>query len=149
MKTPNVYEWNNEPRNTQNTQAKASKEDEKEGNSHDAQFVRVSSPRIRDRKHNSNNDPARTTSRGRVHHDFSTTVALNDKVRETGEEEVIDTSGGGENAGKQLADSQSVDEDVGHVVACDVDARYLVHGLHPGAEDHTTEDTGGTYKSVY
>jgi hypothetical protein len=40
----------------------------------------------------------------------------------------------------ELVDVQRVDENVGHVVARDIDATDLVHGLHPSSQDHSSQN---------
>lgn len=40
----------------------------------------------------------------------------------------------------ELVDVQCVDENVGHVVARDIDATDLVHGLHPSSQDHSSQN---------
>jgi len=37
-----------------------------------------------------------------------------------------------------------VNEYIGHVIACDVDATDLVHGLHPSSQDHAADNARGT-----
>jgi hypothetical protein len=52
----------------------------------------------------------------------------------------------GEDGGlPESGDAEGVDEYVGHVVRRDIDAADLVHGLHPGAEEHASQDARGAF----
>jgi hypothetical protein len=137
-----------QPRHAQDAHPKGREEHEEKGHGHDAKFVLVTAPLVRDSQHDRDHDPTRAARRRRAYHHFSAAVPLDDEIREAREEQVVYAAGGGEDAGESFVDVEGVDEDVGHVVGCYIYAGYLVHGLHPGAEGHSAEDAGGTCRML-
>ena len=123
-----------QPRHAKHSHPKAREEYKEEAHTHDTELVAIPA-----RRHSGlgdgNDNPAYRTSSRRGHHNAPAAVALDHEIGQQGEDEIVDGASGGQDASGQFLEVEGVDEDVGHVVAGDIDARDLIHCLHPGAEN--------------
>lgn len=104
-----------QPRYTQHSHAETSKENEEERDGNDTELVRVAA--FFDLAlGGSDDDPANGARRSRGHHNFSSTVPLNNEVCQTSEDQIIDRASSRQNAGQERGNAERVDENVAHVV---------------------------------
>jgi hypothetical protein len=122
-------------------------EDEEESCRKCTQLVRIAFALFRQTKCNADDDPACRAGGSRANHDAPSTITLDDKPCQKAEDQVVDRSGCRQDAGDELVEIYSVDEDVSlkvarHIYAafvlsaypttsCDVKHTNLIHSLHP------------------
>lgn len=88
-----------QPGYTQNTHPEASEKHEEERHSDDAELVRVVGVFGTGCERRGDDNPTNGTCCGAAHHNFAAPVTLDDEVGEAGEKEVVDGTGGSEDAG--------------------------------------------------
>lgn len=86
-------------RNTQDTHAERGEEDKEEGRGQRSELVLVAATGLGQAQRDTDDGPARRARERRTHHDATTSVPLDHKVRQETEDEVVDGAGGGQNTG--------------------------------------------------